>query len=263
MCSWQPADGDSRLRGALADHDTAGSQANLEAVADALGDTLLMVALAGAVDHGPPATQRQVEAALRRPVLLDADGGGVLLPVFTHLGALRCWRQRARFVSVPGGRLSGLAAEHGVAAVAIDPAGPHPAVLAVDLEPSVALPVTRDPRFGLSTLSAPLPEGAVAALRAAVDDEPTLAAAWAVELIDPAGAGHLVIAFDPAGDAHAAARRVADRLRPRLTAPEHELLDIVVLDDPDLRAAVTALDDPVHPAPQRPAAFTLRRPRQR
>lgn len=140
--------------------------------------------------------------AMALPALLAADGRRAL-PVFTGLDALAAWRTDARPVPVSGQRAaySALVEEHD--AVLLDVAGPAPYLLTG--------PALRALAEGRRLLFPPEDPDVLAALAAAVADDPAVAAAYAA----PAESADLLLTLVLTRDAEpvATAQAVAERLR--------------------------------------------------
>jgi hypothetical protein len=236
----------------------AGDPEALGQVGTTLGDRELLVPLRGA-DGGPaPPATLPVERPTSWPALVGTATQGAI-PVYTDAASLARFRTRTRAIGCTLARVVELARACSVEAIALDPGTDRGLVLtaaeAVSAPPPSDQPTTAPsfwaPSHPVRALSGPLPAEDLRQLRDATAHLPDVRGVWAVELVDPAGVPHLVVALDVLDhrEAEAIVTQVAANLDDRLLHPDQVGVDVLALTHPVLRDQVRALDVPIHPAP--------------
>lgn len=224
---------DARLAAALREWSRAATPAARAEVLAALCGARVFLALAAratGTEVGARTGLVQERGAEMALLSVVSASGARALPVFADGHLVQRWRAEARPVPLPGRQACATALDDGAAALLLDPSG---AALVVAREELTALaqgrvPVpgsslqTRLSAHGLAPLAAPPAPDLLAALAAALADEPVRSARL---LQGPDG---LVLGVVPhtelgAADLAALAGRVARRLGPRLPPPGLDL----------------------------------------
>ncbi len=173
--------------------------------------------------------------------LLGGDDGRQALPVFSGLESLARWDPEARPVPVAGPRAAEVAAAEGAQVLVIDPGGPVTCVLEAAELRALGDGRGTTPAYGEAELAAQV--------AGAVQDEPTVTAAWLLPAVgvDAELAVRLAPGTGP-GEGAAALRRIAQRLGDLPGWADHAVrgLDIAALASgasPDRRPVFQRLPD--------------------
>lgn len=226
-----------------------GDPVALAEVPASLDETRVLTPLRGA-DGGPaPPAALPESCPTSWPALVGPSATELALPVFTGPDTLATFRSRTRAIGVDLDAALRLARPCGAEAVVVDPGAAHAVLLAATggpREEASPAPPFWSANHPVRALSGPLPEPDLAAIRRVVAGA-AIDRAWAVELVDPNGLLHLVVAVEPVGPARAVVTDLADRLRDQLVHPDHVRVDVLALTDPTLHDEVAQLDRPIHP----------------
>ncbi|MFY0406032.1 SseB family protein [Solicola sp. PLA-1-18] len=129
----QPAfpDDDGSADPALSAALAARAQDGTAPVLVALGDARVIVPVVALLGDTPAPGQGDKDAEMAAVLLTGADGRRALL-AFSSLATLQRWDPKARPVPVPARQACAAARQEGAAAVVVDVAGPHMAVVEGD-----------------------------------------------------------------------------------------------------------------------------------
>jgi hypothetical protein len=217
----------------LADPRLAAASSHAEVLAALAGARVFAGVVATATAEEVGAHGLRTESTAEMAVLLLEADGERALPVFSSVPALLSWRADARPVRLTGPQACLAALDEGARALVLDPAGTA-VTLAHDEVQALAqgwVPVpgsslaTRRGSAQLQPPAVPVPEDLLAALRAALSDEPLRAA----RLLE--GPDGLVLGVAgkrplPPAELAALAQRVVHRLGSRLPAEGLDLAEV-------------------------------------